>query len=296
MTQRIAALLLPLLFFIALPALADLPAYHMKYGDKAKALEFPTEVADIEFESSPRMALFKPEGKGPFPGLVLMHQCGGLRNNTSMLNWAKEGVRRGYAVLLMDVFGQRDVKTVCYGPVNDVYFSTGLRDAVLAANHLRTLPFVDKNRIAFAGYSWGAATALQASSDGSPTALGISDRFNALVAFYPPCHAFPKNGAPYSLVVPKADRPLLVLLGGLDNETPPQECLAGLEPQKADNAPVEWHLYPNATHCWDCIQLNGLRKTDVRGSTVEYVYDEAVTRDSAKRMFDFIEKAFKQNR
>ena len=55
---------------------------------------------------------------------------------------------------------------------------------------------------------------------------------------------------------------------------------------------MEWHLYPQATHCWDCRQLHGFKKVDARGSSVEYLYDEGVTRDSANRMFGFFEQAF----
>lgn len=294
MNRRTLAWLAHLCLWVASPAIAQsLSTYHMKHGDRARSLELPSEASDISLESLPRMALFKPKGEGPFPGLVLLHQCGGLRNNTSMLNWAKEAVGRGFVALLLDSFGQRGVDKVCHGPKNDVYFSTGLRDAVRAASHLRQLPYVDRKRVAFAGFSWGAGTGLLASSGKSPAALELADRFDALVSFYPPCNAYPKNGTPpYTLIVPPTDRPLLVLLGGRDNETPPEECLAGLKPQQEAGAPIEWHLYPDATHCWDCIQLNGLKKVDIRGSTVEYIHDESVMRDSANRMFAFIKKAF----
>ncbi len=48
------------------------------------------------------MALYKPEGAGPFPALVLLHQCAGLGDgrrfqNVSMLDWAKEAVARRLA-------------------------------------------------------------------------------------------------------------------------------------------------------------------------------------------------------
>lgn len=286
--------LLCLLICVSAPVRAEsLPEYDMRGSDRAKDLELPMETSDIDFESSPRMALYKPEGDGPYPALVLLHQCGGLRGNQSMLTWAKEAVARGYVVMLIDSFTQRGVDKVCQGPKNNVFFSRGLRDAVQAAGRLRELPYVDKNRVAFTGFSWGAASGLQASSAKSARALALSDRFNALVSFYPPCNAYPKNGnPPYTLVLSEIDRPLLVLLGGRDNETSPEECIAGLKPKRDSGAPVDWHLYPDATHCWDCKHLHGLRKVDIRGSTVEYLYDEAVTKDSANRMFSFLEKAY----
>lgn len=270
-----------------------LPEYSMRGAGEAKDLELPTEVSDIDFEPSPQMALFKPAGNGPFPALVLLHQCGGLRNNMSMLNWAKEAVARSYVVLLLDSFGQRGVDTVCQGPKGNVFQSRGVKDALQAAAHLRQLAFVDKKRVAYAGYSWGAGHGLLLSSKRATSALGRFDRYDAVVSFYPPCNNYPKHGTPpYTLISSDIDRPLLVLLGGRDNETPPQECIAGLKPLKEAGAPIEWHLYPEATHCWDCKQLDGLRKVDIRGSTVEYRYDESVTKDSANRMFSFIEKVF----
>lgn len=87
--------------------------------------------------------------------------------------------------------------------------------------------------------------------------------------------------------------PALVLLGGKDTETPPQECSDRLKPGQDAGEPVQWHFYAEATHCRDCKNLHGFKKVDAfRGTDVEYLYDESVTLDSAQRMFEFIEKAF----
>jgi dienelactone hydrolase len=277
----------------------SLPAYSMGGADRANDLKYPTEVSLIGEVGEPRMALYKPEGLGPFAALVLLHQCGGLvfrsgRPNASMLDWAREGIARGYVVLLMDSFGQRGVDTVCLGPKGDVFPSRGVRDALQAVAHLRALPYVDKRRVALAGFSWGGGVGLLLSSAEAARAVRISDRFDAAVSFYPPCRSYPKVGDPFSWVLSGIDRPLLVLLGGKDNETPPEECVDGLSPQKAKGAPIEWHLYASATHCWDCKQSHGLKKVDIRGSSIEYLYDETVTKDSALRMFSFFEKAFEK--
>ncbi len=47
-------------------------------ASQAKDLEFPVEASGISLFTTPRMALYKAEGAGPFPALVLHHQCGGL--------------------------------------------------------------------------------------------------------------------------------------------------------------------------------------------------------------------------
>jgi dienelactone hydrolase len=242
------------------------------------------------------MALYKPEGDGPFPALVLQHQCGGLKNrrwtNEALLDWARVAVARGWVVLQVDSLGPRGVDTVCMGPKGGVTFSRGTRDALQAAAQLATLPYVDKTRIATAGYSWGAMNALLGSSKAWGEALADGGpRFRASVALYPGCFTLrPPVGAPYEVMNNDTDRPLLVLMGGQDTETPASDCLPKLEAAKAAGAPVRWHLYPQATHCWDCKNLDGMSKVDVRGNQVSYRYDAAATQDSQRRVFEFLEE------
>ena len=261
----------------------------------ARDLQFPAEPVAFSAIDRPQMALFKPAGAGPFPALVLVHQCGGLgtrKPNESMLTWAKEAVARGYVALLIDSLGSRGVDTVCYGPKGGVVFARGVKDALQAAEHLQRLDFVDKKRIALAGYSWGAMVSVLASSARwSGNALpGV--RFAATVAFYPGCFTIrPPTAAAYEIVQPDIDRPLLVLAGGQDTETPAEECVAKLGEAKASGAPVEWHVYPQATHCWDCRNLDGFSKTDVRGNSVTYRYSMDYTTDSLQRMFQFLDRA-----
>jgi dienelactone hydrolase len=240
------------------------------------------------------MALYKPNGDGPFPGLVLMHQCGGMTNNQSMLDWSRKAVNRGYVVLQVDALTQRGARSLCQGPQNKIFPSRGVRDALMAAAHLRSLPYVDKNQVAFAGFSWGGGVGLMAASKMSVRKLGVYERFNAVASNYPPCVFFPKNGDPYSAVLSDIDTPLLVLLGGKDNETPPELCTERLEPKIKAGEPVTEHTYPDGYHCWDCKQWDGKSKTDIRGHMVNYIFDVAITKDSEDRMFNFFETSFKK--
>ncbi|MCX7155126.1 MAG: dienelactone hydrolase family protein [Rhodocyclales bacterium] len=281
-----------LLFFLGAilacgPALAQ-PA-------QASDLQFPAEPSALSAVERPRMALLKPEGVGPFPALVLVHQCGGLGSprwqNQSMLGWAKDAVARGYVALLVDSLGPRGVDTVCYGPKGGVFFSRGVKDALQAAEHLQKFDFVDRKRIALAGFSWGAMVSVLASSARWSGNAVPTTRFAAAVAFYPGCFTIrPPTAASYEIVQPDIDRPLLVLMGQLDNETPADECAAKLGAAKAAGAPIEWHVYPQATHCWDCSNLDGFSKTDVRGTTVTYRYSVEDTTDSRQRMFQFLDR------
>jgi dienelactone hydrolase len=269
----------------------------------APDLELPAEAAYLGTFSAPKMALYKPEGPGPFPAMVILHQCGGLRSssgtwqNMAILGWAKEAVSRGYVALVLDSLGPRRVDSVCYGVNGGVNFPRGVRDALQAAEHLRKLPYVDRDRIAFAGFSWGAMVGLLASGEAWGNSLKAGERFRAVVAFYPGCFEIrPPSGRPYPLVQPDIDTPVLVLMGDLDTETPPQECTSRLEPLKAAGRPVDWHIYPEATHCWDCKNLDRFRKTDFRGNAVEYRYNSDVSKDSADRMFGFLRDVFEGKR
>jgi dienelactone hydrolase len=267
-------------------------------SSQAPDLEFPVQLSSLSSLEIPRMAIFKPEGDGPFPGLVLFHQCAGLmsgrRPNRSMLEWAKESVSHGYAVVLIDSLGPRGVDTVCYGPKGGVNFARGVKDALQAAEHLTKFDFVDNKRIALAGYSWGAMVGILSSSKRWSSTLTLGQRFTAAVSFYPGCFTIrPQSGTPYEIVQPDIDRSLLVLMGEADNETPAGECVEKLGAARAAGAPVEWHVYEETTHCWDCRQLDAFSKIDARGNRVMYRYNEAVTRDSGRRMFEFLKKSLR---
>lgn len=261
----------------------------------AQDLTYPEKVSEFGFFTTPEMALYKPTGTGPFPALVLQHQCGGLRNasgnwqNQSMLEWAKTAVQHGYVAFVLDSMGPRGTDSLCFGAKAGVNFMRGARDALLAAAHLKKFDFIDKKRIAHAGYSWGGMVTLALSGKTWGEALGDGARFAAATSFYPGCFSIrPSNGPSYELINPDVDTPLLVLMGELDNETPPSDCLPKLEAAKSAGAPVHWHVYPATTHCWDCKNLHNFSKTDSRGNKVTYIYSADITRDSAQRMFDFL--------
>ncbi len=283
-------MLLPLLRRAALICSMLLPIAVMAQA-QAEDLKFPTEESTFSAFARPQMALYKPDGPGPFPALVLLHQCGGLGSgrwqNLSMLDWARQGVAQGYVVLLVDALGPRNVDSVCMGPKSGVHFGRGAKDAYQAAEHLRTLPYVDPQRIGLAGYSWGAMVGLLASS--KSVAQQVKTPFSAIVAFYPGCFTLrPANGSPYELIRPDIGTPLLVLMGAEDTETPAAECVQKLEPVRASGAPIEFHVYPDTTHCFDCKNLDGFTKTDSRGNRVLYRYSETITTDAGKRMFAFL--------
>lgn len=251
---------------------------------KAADLQFPAAISDLASARRAGMAIYKPEGVGPFPALVIMHRCVAMGSDPDLLQWAQRAVARGYVAFMVDSVGGRGVDTICYGPKGDITYERGARDVLQAVEHLKGFDFVDKARIGATGYSWGAMVSLMAGSRAMREALGGSGPA-AVVPFYPAC----VDGM--GIVRSDVDRPALVLMGSADTEANPADCTKKFEPMKAAGAPIDWHIYPGQTHCWDCPAMNGFRKTDILGTVVTYTYSAGTTQDSADRMFGFLDRS-----
>lgn len=257
-------------------------------------LTFPREAKELGFFSSLEMGIWKPKGQGPFPALIVVHSCAGL--GQSIGYWRKEAVRRGYVVFVVDSFSSRGAATC--KPLPPVPQARGVKDVFDAAEHLKKFPFVNQSQIAMLGLSWGAMVGLRSASPGFLAQVGLpSSPLRAVVGLYPACYmpAFGSATTGTEILHGDVSTPTLVLMGGQDNELPPQECLSRLEPLKERGAVVEWHVFPNATHCWDCSDQHNQRWSPpwAGGRSVVYFYDSKVTDESAERAFEFLARRLK---
>jgi dienelactone hydrolase len=199
-------------------------------------------------------AFRKPAGSGPFPAVVVLHTCGGIRmGHTS--NWGDRLVGRGYAVVLVDSFtprGGSECRIPQYFParVDEV-----VDDAFAALAHLRQRPDVDARRIGVVGFSYGANAALRTASARYRPAGGT---FQAVASFYPMCVS-PRNDWP-----PEAQErannlfadvvvPTLVLMGEADIDTPnvASNCARVVGDLRRAGRPIAIELYPGAGHLFD---------------------------------------------
>ena len=184
--------------------------------------------------------LLKPEGPGPFPAIVLAHDCSGLGPKSSGTpgRWAAELVALGYVVILPDSFSTRGFPDgVCTDPSRrriDVSPRNRARDAHDAAAYLRTLPYVDAKRIGLMGGSHGGATTLFGMLQGG---------FSAGMALYPRCEAM------RGIYRPSA--PVRILTGEKDDWTPAEPCRKLAEDASAAGLPVSIKIYPGAHHAFD---------------------------------------------
>ena len=193
----------------------------------------------------------KPDGDGPFPAVVIMHDCSGLGPGSSGApnRWAKLLIERGYVVVIPDSFATRGFQDgVCTdASPSRVEVSPSMRvmDAYAALARARSLPYVDGKRIGIMGGSHGGSTTLNAMAAQEERA-----GFAAAVSLYPACGV--QIGGWYGRGgIYRSTAPLLILIGEKDDWTPAEPCRRMTEAAQAAGYPVSIKVYPGAHHSFD---------------------------------------------
>ncbi len=216
--------------------------------------------------------LYKPDGAGPFPAVVLAPETEGL--HPVQKAWALRLVQWGYVALAVDHrsrSGSWQASAI-----------TTAHDAYGALRHLAGLPFVDVQRIAWIGWYTGGGDAVVRSGameahpqdPEKPTSLFVSEgawRFRAAIAFYPSC---PGVGKTYYA-------PMLMLVPGKDPRYL-DKCRETAEQSTAGGAPVRFKLYPEATPLFD---MEGV-KADLFGEPAQY--DSSAAKDAIAEVKAFL--------
>jgi len=243
--------------------------------------EAPPPEERITFQSlSPSLAervpatLYRPDGPAPFPAIVLLHGCEGITNTER--TWASWFLGAGYEVVMPDSLAPRNTLGLC--AAGDSSFRDHALDALDALIALRSRPEVHPARIAVIGWSHGGGAILEAASaqmvaEVKPPGGG----FAAAIAVYPHCASFLPGGIA---------SPLLILAGGSDDEEPPAGCVARATQLRNAGAPIDWHVYPEATHVFDVPGPDRVVRQNKR--TFHLRYDEAATQDARTRIAQFL--------
>ncbi len=205
--------------------------------------------------------LMKPDGPGPFPAVVIMHDCSGLgpRSSGAPNRWAKELVGLGYVIVIPDSFTTRGhAGGVCTDPSPsraEVSPFRRVRDAYAALAYVRTLPYVDGSRVGLMGGSHGGTTTLASmvAPESAKEALAREKRagFVGAVALYPDCGRQLGRWRADLSGVYQPVAPLLILIGENDDWTPAEPCRKLTEAAQKAGYPVTIKVYPGAHHSFD---------------------------------------------
>ncbi len=212
--------------------------------------------------------LIKPEGKGPFPAVILLHGLDGMEKHYDV--WAERLAGWGYVTLQMDDFGPRGKSSLSDPP------SKRAKDICSAQVYLSGLRCVDPENIGAMGWSRRGSSAFAALCAKGASHPKKEYPLRAVITFYPYCFRSLAN----------LDFPLLILIGELDDFSPVGICRERM-PKKEPRHEVVLKAYPGAYHGFD-----------VEGAKTEYMehriqYNPAAAADSIIQVKAFLEKYMK---
>jgi len=208
-------------------------------------------------------SLYIPQGEGPFPAVVLLHGCAGVMEKHRV--WAEELVDWGYLVLIPDSFGSRGINRLCEADdtVWQRYNELRPYDITAALWYLNSIEQVDANRVGLIGWSYGGTIVLRMLDEAFPLSKGMIS-VKAGISLYPGCWQYMKYIATKTTYSSHA--PLLILQGGSDDWTLPENCIKFVNSAKKSSHPVKIRIYPGAFHDFD----NGEQRiTKVHGVRLE---------------------------
>ena len=226
--------------------------------------------------------LTKPQGDGPFPGVVLLHDCLGPMPEYEE-PWVERLTRWGYVTFRVDSFGPRGESSACI-KLLVVAPWTRAQEAHDAKSYLARLPFVDNNKIAVMGSGTGGWAALHTVDKGT-SIEGRENPFRAAVTLYPYCHA-PQFDP---------DAPVLILIGELTEMFSAEKCLSMINTGETARD-VILKIYPGTHYAFDFEggkKIESLGEIPIQFGEIPIQYDPEAAADAIARVKDFLDKYLK---
>jgi dienelactone hydrolase len=251
----------------------------------------PETVEFREGDLTLKGVLLRPEGNGPFPAVVAMHNCAGLMNGSGTMraryrDWGQQLVRMGFVVLFPDSYGPRGLGSQCGDRTQTIRSDhERVADAAAARRWLQQRGEVKGDRISLIGWSNGGTSVLWTVR---PRGKQDKNDFRSAVAFYPACRRLDTTAW-------SARVPTLILIGALDDWSSPQECERMVAGAKGRSARASIVVYPGAFHDFDHPsrppQVRGGFALSADGSGRIHTGTNATARaDAQKRVSQWLER------
>lgn len=180
--------------------------------------------------------LYQPNGKGPFPALVVIHEWWGL--NDWVKDEASKFADQGYVTLAIDLYRGKVATTPeeAHEIMRGVPEDRANRDLLAASAYLRSLKKVKASKVGVVGWCMGGGYALD---------LAIADPKLAAAAInYGHLATEPDT-------LKKIDAPILGNFGGLDKGITPDDVHKFESQMKSLGKSVNVKIYPDAGHAFE---------------------------------------------
>jgi dienelactone hydrolase len=211
----------------------------------------PDEVSFASTDGTTLKAwVFQPQNQPPRGTVIALHGCGGLYSTVSSRRgrltarheqMAELLTDEGYAVVFPDSLTSRGENELCTQKIGKRQIDQTQRraDTLAAMTWVAKQPWASPARIALLGWSHGASAVLSATDATRAEVKKSSLRAVVGVAFYPGCGEGLKKGY-------RPNTSLVLMLGELDDWTPPEECIA-----LGKSVGAEVNVYPGSYHDFD---------------------------------------------
>ena len=209
------------------------------------------EMVTPEMEPGKRYPVYFYHYSGPGPQIVTRGWNGGLRQAI---------VDKGYIWFALDNRGSNNRGVAFEQPLYRAMGSVEVRDQKVGAEYLKTLPFVDPDKIAIDGWSYGGYMTLkQLQADPGLYAAGISGAPVTKWELYDTHYTERYMGTPQNdaqayeaaSAIPDATKitdPLLLIHGMADDNVVFENATEIISVMQEANVPFQMMLYPGYTH------------------------------------------------
>lgn len=200
---------------------------------------FAATAKDVSYKSGDETVqgvLYSPEGKGPFPGIVVIHEWWGLND------WVKEQAAKlsdqGYVTLAVDLYRGKVATTPdeAHEIMRGVPEDRAKRDLHAAVEFLKSQPNVKKDRIGSIGWCMGGGYSLDVALQ-EPTLKADVINYGHL--------------ATDAASVQKINASVLGIFGGQDRGIPVEDVKKFEQMLKQQGKKVEIVIYPDAGHAFE---------------------------------------------